>query len=346
MIMKIKKGLNIALLVFVFLFLYSNFSFSQEVIVKMKIGKEIYGTLLSLTTDQVIIDPNGQVTYISFSSKELESLTFSDGMKLIFPITQEMIPEKYRNKKQNSSKGYSSNLKNTFLGGTILGVSSSKWTGESDKFADVLTQGVILELENSGFENVTGIDFKNKSRIGLTLSFYLEQRLYKGIFIHPELAYTMQGTRFVTKGEIKFKYDYEYYTADMNQVLSMATNYFHIPVLLVYRFGDETEWRVKPFLQFGPYGSYLVVSKIKTKVTIDDESDSDEEKNDMIKKVDYGLTFGIGLDVLTDKDKVNGVRFEFRYELGLNTLIKDEYNDGFIMRNRLFSINFGIKASI
>jgi len=312
----------------------------------MKIGKEIHGNLLSLSIDQIIIDPDGPVTYISFSSKELESLTFSDGLKLTFPITQDMIPVKYRNKQQKSSKGYTANSKNTYLGGTILGVSSSKWTGESDKYADALTQGVILELENSGFENISGIDFKNKSRIGLTISFYWEQRLYKGIYIHPELAYTMQGTRFVTKGEIKFEYEYETMTADMKQVLSMATNYLQLPVLLLYRFGDEKEWRVKPFLQFGPYASYSVVSKIKTNVTIDDKSDSDEKTNDMIKKFDYGLAFGIGMDILTDKNKINGVRFEFRYELGLNPLIKDEYNDAFIMRNRFFSINFGIKAAL
>ena len=108
------------------LFLLSNVAFSQEVTLKMKNGKEVKGVLLSLETDLVAIDPDGFVTYLSLSSADLESLTFIDGTVLKYPITQDMIPEKYRNKKAKTASNTEGHYYKSYVEMYLLGGFSSR----------------------------------------------------------------------------------------------------------------------------------------------------------------------------------------------------------------------------
>lgn len=83
---------------------------AQEVSLKLESGKQINGKLLSITIDEVCIDPNGAVSLLSLKANDIITLTFvENGETLNFPITENQIPPKYIDIKQKTfSKGNSS----------------------------------------------------------------------------------------------------------------------------------------------------------------------------------------------------------------------------------------------
>ena len=184
--------------------------------------------------------------------------------------------------------------KNLFAGYSI-GVSSSKWAGDAETFADLLTDGVIEGLQEEGFYNISGLDFGHTSGIGFYLSLFIEQRLIKSLYIHPELSYSFKGTRFKSDGRLFFSYQYDSYNLDYKEILTYKNNYLDIPILFLYRF-SENKGKVKPFIEIGPHASILVTSKMKVSTEVDGDSDSNQEKYDQIERFDYGLNAGAGLD--------------------------------------------------
>lgn len=220
--------------------------------------------------------------------------------------------------------------------GYSLGISSSKWAGDADSFADLLTEGVIEGLNEEGFYAISGIDFAHTSRIGFYLGFFVEQRLIKSLYLHPELSYSFKGTRYKTDDMLFFSYQYKSYNLDFKEILTYKCNYLDLPVLLLYRF-SEKKGKVKPFLEIGPHASVLISSKMKVSTDVDGDYDSDQEKYDQIERFDYGLNAGGGLDFGDGSDAY--FRVEFRYQWGFKPVIKEEYDDGFKMKNRFFVIN-------
>ena len=121
-----------------FLSLASSNIYSQVVTVKMLNGKEIKGILISMSVDRISIDPDGSVTFLSLASGEMESVTFPDGVKLTFPITDDQIPPKYKfNKEQKIKDPESRYYKNYYETYFFGGFSSKKTVMEG-----VLTDGM------------------------------------------------------------------------------------------------------------------------------------------------------------------------------------------------------------
>jgi opacity protein-like surface antigen len=197
--------------------------------------------------------------------------------------------------------------------GYSIGISSSKWTGDGDKFAGMLTEGVIEGLNKEGFYNISGSDFENRSRIGFYFSVFTEQSLTKGLYLHPELSYCPKGTRYLTDDFLRFTYVNEDYQLDLKQILTYETNYVDLPIFFLHRF-SKGKGTIQPFLEIGPQASVLVTSKMKVKVEAEGESDDDDENYDQIERFDYGLSIGGGLDI--GKSKNACFRLEFRYQWG------------------------------
>ncbi|MFZ4522057.1 MAG: hypothetical protein ACOYNC_10140 [Bacteroidales bacterium] len=169
------------------LFLASTVAFSQQVTLKMKNGKEIKGVLLSLETNLVAIDPDGSVTYLSLSSVDLESLTFIDGTVLNYPITQEMIPEKYRNRKVKTSSNSEGHYYKSYVEMYLLGGYSSRTN----------LMNVDIEFED-GSTDVVSMIYKNGGLGGLGFSWMeLGRDRRPDVMVDFELS--MYGTKMLMK---------------------------------------------------------------------------------------------------------------------------------------------------
>jgi len=110
------------------LFLFRSVCYSQEVVLKLTSGKEIHGILLSISTEEVTLDPEGPVTYLSLGAKDIESLTFPDGLKLVFPITTDQIPEKIRKQKPKKDGDVEAYYYRNFIESYYFGGFSSRVT--------------------------------------------------------------------------------------------------------------------------------------------------------------------------------------------------------------------------
>ncbi|MEI7663544.1 MAG: hypothetical protein WCK34_15150 [Bacteroidota bacterium] len=159
--MKPIKKTSIIFTVFCLFFFFHNYLHSQTVTVKMLTGKELHGVLISLTTDEIALDPDGSVSYLSLYTKDLESVTFPDGMVLKTPITKEMIPSRFqesakKKKTDHDSHYYTSYTEIYFFGG----ISSKKTIGSyevTDEFGQ--SSGVIdMIYKNGGFGGL-GVSF-------------------------------------------------------------------------------------------------------------------------------------------------------------------------------------------
>ncbi len=216
----------------------------------------------------------------------------------------------------------------TYNGGMTFGVNFAKWNGDADKFADDLNQGMALE----GFK---GYNFEVKPRTGICFGIFYEFLVTKRFIIRPELNYTYKGTKFKHDGTITFTYHYDTYTLDVKHDMIMQTNYIELPLLFRVNLNDDDK-RTVPYFFAGPSVSYLVVSKMKSKITVDGETDKDSEKFDEFEKFDAGLYGGFGVAFS------KSILLELRYNYNFLPIVDEDLNDGYKMKNSMFSIMMNI----
>jgi len=207
--------------------------------------------------------------------------------------------------------------------GCSAGLNMAKWTGDANKFANDLSNEINLYDEFSEFS------FSNKSRIGFVFGFFIDFKIKESFSIQPEIQYVQKGTKFSGNGSITMSNS----TFRVKEVLVMQTDYIDLLVLAKF---DLAKNNIKPYFIAGPGVSYLVSSKMKVKVTIENESDSDHEDYEGFKKVDANFNFGIGFDF------AKTIRSDIRYQLGLSSIFKDEYSDGYEMKNRGLTFNLAV----
>jgi len=122
---------------------------------------------------------------------------------------------------------------------------------------------------------VDDVDDEN-ARFGFNLGFY-GQILSSDVFaIQPELLFSTKGSKL------------EYGGGLFDQTVKYNLSYLDLPVLAVFKLGDDAEIHV------GPYVGYLLGASISHDGDLG--SGVDEIDKDHLKSFDYGLSGGFGLN--------------------------------------------------
>ena len=122
------------------------------------------------------------------------------------------------------------------------------------------------------------------------------------MYIQPELIFSQKG------GNLKYK------VAGLSADFTRDINSFDVPVLLGFRFGDETKFRVNA----GPVFSFLASAK----------QDSESRYKDALSDTSVGAQLGIGFDIYN-------FAIDLRYEIGLSGVGKNSY----VVGNQTFKTN-------
>ena len=162
------------------------------------------------------------------------------------------------------------------------------------------------KLRNNSKEN----DFSNV--FGINVGFDYKNKISNNLYILTGLNFTQNG----------FKQD----TENLTIANTAKLNYLNIPITLLL---DSKKTKIGPNLKFGGYLSYLIGGKYSfTKYPFEESIDEN------FKKIDFGLTGGIGI-------KVNRFTIDLIYKLGLNNIAEDGDND-FLetnVKNRSLNLN-------
>ncbi len=206
--------------------------------------------------------------------------------------------------------------------GLSSGLTMSRFFGESDKLVNSLSN------ELNDYEDISGFSFRNLSRIGFAMGFFIDYQIKNSFSIQPEMQYIQKGAKFVGSGWVATKIGNLYYPFFVNEDIIIQSNYIEITVLAKYSLDIDN---LKTFLFAGPGISYLASSKTKIIVEIEDESDSKSGNFKGFKKTDAGIIFGGGIAL----SKTNII--EIRYHLGLIPLFKNK--NEYKIQNSSFTFN-------
>lgn len=107
-------------------------------------------------------------------------------------------------------------------------------------------------------------------------------------------------------------------------------DYLVLPILLQYRFTDKNSF----FVQGGPFVGYLLNATLTSDLDAPELDNSDVDLSDDYKKLDYGLTIGLGKNF--DFGSQNSLHVEIRNNLGLAKInASDVWNGGDVRTNSL-----------
>jgi hypothetical protein len=178
----------------------------------------------------------------------------------------------------------------------------------------------------SNISNLEG----SKSVGGFHLGFYFDIQLKNQLYLHTGvIVKSPMGAKGIAP--------YPVGDPDLDTVLSVSTverklRYFNVPILLKYKFHDHF------FAEFGPQLGLLF--KAFDEFSSDDYVDGDLifkfKIRDQYRRLDAGLTAGLGYRFL----KGNGMNLGVRYYFGLVNILKE--NPGPSERNSSFYVYVGI----
>jgi hypothetical protein len=117
--------------------------------------------------------------------------------------------------------------------------------------------------------------------------------------------------------------------------------YLDIPLLAKVTFEKK---KVSYFGEIGPYFGLGLKGKIKTEYTYNEDTESSnsdiewgsDKENDQLKRIDYGLTIGVGIII------INTIQIGLSYDLGLAN-ISSYTEGGSKVKNRVFKISIGYR---
>jgi len=208
--------------------------------------------------------------------------------------------------------------------GIIAGINSARYVGEANKLAQNLSNDI------NEIEGIYGINFRNNSRVGLTIGFFFDVPIKRSFSIQPELRYIQKGTKFSGTGWMLIQQGNLYYPLSFSEDIFMQQDYFDIAGLLKYSFSFDN---LNISLFAGPGFSNLAFSKIKFQIEVEDESESETEKYEGIRKTDFSFIFGFTYDI------AEIFKIEFRYQSGFIPIFKENYGDNLKILNSGFVIN-------
>jgi hypothetical protein len=176
-----------------------------------------------------------------------------------------------------------------------------------------------LRLGYSASKLTTNVD-SIKSDFNNGFHFGAWARFGKRLYLSPEFLYNMSGSVFTSEGNLN--------TSDWKQKVKVGS--IDIPVLVGFKIihSDLITWRI----ELGPEMSLATNKKVEDMegltggpITTDD-----------ISSANWYVLAGTGIDVLF-------LRFDIRYQYGLNEMISDVQNSSLSSKNSLLLVSVGFK---
>ena len=166
--------------------------------------------------------------------------------------------------------------------------------------------------ESPAFAYLGGINVEYKIKDRLSLKF--------------ELNYERKSQKADNNIEIRENFD------DLPQTYKFTSkknyDYLIIPVLLKYNFTAQNSF----YVNGGPFLGYLLKSQITNNLNVPNFNSDDLDTTKDNKKVDFGLSFGLGK--IIDLNNNKAINIELRENLGLsNTSNIDVWNGGNVKTN-------------
>lgn len=158
----------------------------------------------------------------------------------------------------------------------------------NESAAQVEKAGIKGGLNVSNFYQ-DDVDDEN-SRFGFNAGVFSQFLITDGFGIQPEILYSTKGSTST------------YNVAGFDGEYSLNLNYIDVPVLAVFRLGDDAE------IHAGPYVSYLLSASTSTEG--DFGTGQEDLDRDYFNSVDYGLAGGFALNF-------HPLTIGLRYNLGL-----------------------------
>lgn len=150
---------------------------------------------------------------------------------------------------------------------------------------------------------LSDVDDENM-RVGYHFGAYLNFPISDGFALQPEVLYSTKGS--------KAEYDYDLgLFGNVKGNAQIKLDYIDIPLLGVFRIGDNFE------LHAGPYFGFLANSSYKFEGTIDSDGSNDID-SDSFKNLDYGLVGGFAINI-------NALQIGARYNYGLQKVQDSDF---------------------
>lgn len=206
--------------------------------------------------------------------------------------------------------------------GFTIGGTLSSWIGDVDIFATELGRQMNDQDDFSGFS------FTSEPRIGFNMGFFAEIPLYKSFSLLPELSYIQNGAVFSGSGTLTLYGDS--YTVDSDMTWQLD----YVNLIIPFKFSPGKA-RIRPYIYAGPGIGYLAYRRLKVKVTLDEESESDSSEAEGFNKFTGYLNLGGGLDFS------ESVRLDFRYSVSMGELIPEETSGirDFSVKSKVLSLS-------
>jgi hypothetical protein len=159
---------------------------------------------------------------------------------------------------------------------------------------------------------------------GISLTYPLKEK----ISLRVELNYERKTQKADNTIEIRNSFE------EPAQLYSFTSkrhyDYLVLPILLQYRFTDKNSF----FVHGGPFVGYLLNATLTSDLNAPELDNSDVDLSDDYKKLDYGLTVGLGKNF--DIGNQNSLHVEIRNNLGLAKInASDVWNGGDVRTNSL-----------
>ncbi|WP_271767742.1 porin family protein [Aquimarina algiphila] len=165
-----------------------------------------------------------------------------------------------------------------------------------------------VNFANISGDGTDGVDGRTGFHIGALVEIPISEKFA----FQPELLYSSQGAKLDIG----------------NLETTTKINYINIPLMAKYYVAQGFS------LQAGPQIGFLTSAKAKVEGPgVDEDNDID----DAIKGIDFGLNFGLGyqLDM--------GLFFDGRYNLGLSNINDTESSDDVKQKNSVIQLSVGYK---
>jgi hypothetical protein len=158
---------------------------------------------------------------------------------------------------------------------------------------------------------------------GVSLTYPLKEK----ISLRVELNYERKTQKADNSVELRPNFDEPAQLYDFTS--KRHFDYLVMPILLHYQFTDKNSF----FVNGGPFVGYLLNATLTSDLNVP-ELNADVDLSNDYKKLDYGLTVGLGKHF--DIGSQNSIHLEIRNNLGLAKINKnDVWNDGHVRTNSL-----------
>ena len=171
--------------------------------------------------------------------------------------------------------------------------------------------GVLVGLNSANIKFDPDPDFDSERRTGFVAGLSFNAPIQDVFSVELDALFSQKGTNFTIPGELDGK---------------IKLNYVDIPVLGRINLAGSGPARVH--LLIGPSFNFKVSEKLE-----DEEGEVDEDE-DSFERFETALVIGGGVTV-------SRFRVDVRYGLGLSNIVKDDENEGFTAKNRVFSVLVG-----